>query len=116
MIKENWYELEDEEILDADDRSTPVLYTSKSGLSALIKEMQRIELSDSAGKVPIDIQGMDYTYSVPFTHIEILEKPPESGGDDSSSCWKPFILGFVVVSVLLLLSGYGLVRLIMDLV
>ena len=111
-IKENWYEL-DYDCSGCDGGSPSVLYTSKSGLKALANELNRVASLDESERVALDIENMDYVHSIPFTHIEILEKPPENDTDDSWS-WKPVLWIASIIAVIFILSGYGLVRLTMD--
>lgn len=115
MVKENWYELEYEKSGNNDDRSIPVLYTSRSGLIELIQELERVEKINSSGRYSLDIPNMDYIYSVPFTHIEITDQPIANETSEEYSC-KPlfWIVGLVVAT--LLLAGYGLTRLVMDVI
>lgn len=113
MIKDNWYDLEYECEGGCDGPSPTVLYTSKLGLKSLIIELERIEQENSGRRAALDIPNMDYVHSVPFTHIEVREAPPEPEEEKPWS-WQPFVYIGMVIGVIIILSGYGLVRLVMD--
>lgn len=117
MLKEHWYEIDYE---DEPNDNTTVLYTSTVGLKALTDEMQRIGKLNSTGRYLITLSDPDKEYEAPFTHIEIIDAPPEPDDEtleDFAKQWKKplFFIGSAIV-IVGFLSLYGLVRLVIDIV
>lgn len=116
MIKDVWYDLDYEDPDSVRGSRTPVvLYTSKKGLVELSKEFERLVELEPEGRYEVNIEGVDKVFDLPFTHIEICAHPLETKRTEETDEWKkPLIyIGFIVL-VVGLLSMYGLVRLVMD--
>ncbi len=111
-VKKNWYDLHYGGG-EGDAPQPTVLYASRSGVEALIGEMQRAVDCGEDGRVALDIVDMDYVYDVPFTHIEICHTPPDHEDDEAWS-WRPFVVFGLLILGVVMLAGYGLVRLLMD--
>lgn len=117
MFKEKWYELDYEDADPRGSRSTTVLYTSKTGLDALIVELVRIQKSGSESRQVVDVPGVDKIFDVPFTHVEIRKTPLEQITDKEDEDWgKPFIYFGIAILIIGLFAMYGLVRIVMDVV
>jgi len=111
-MKENWYELvyENDENNEANCGPT-VLYTSRKGLATLITQLQNIYDDEKIGRYDIQIEE-DEEHYLPFSHIEVAEKPPEEK-DESSWPWQLVVLAIASIT---LLAIYGLVQIIINIV
>lgn len=118
MIKERWYDLEYEDSDTTRGIRTPiVLYTSKDGLFALARELQRLVDLNPEGRHEFNIENVDKIFDAPFTHIEIRNHPLEEEKTDEDKEWKkPLTYLGITILVTGFLAMYGLVRLVMDII
>jgi len=116
MAKEYWYDLDYE---DETGDCAGVLYTSRASLKRLVEEMTRISEQDEEGRHQLILEDIeiDNEYELPFTYIDVREKPPKESFDETSEQWKkPLFYLAAVIFIVGFLTLYGLVRLVIDIV